>query len=275
MTPESQAISAAGRPETHARHVMQAGPPYSLDSALHLARYAWVDAHVGADGCAAVDLGCGTGYGVDLLARRCATVVGVDLDPAVTQIKDSLTRSNTQFFCADACLPGLAARIGITNADVVTSMETIEHLEDYFSYVENAIDLMSADGTFVVGTPNRVLTYNRYEHRRHMDPSHVQEFTPVSLQRTLLTFFESVDLYFEYVPGFWNQHVGPSQASFLRRVWGRARRAVGRLGSDHSMAPAATYQLDDIAFRKAETDPALALEAFALLAVCRSPRPRP
>ena len=134
---------------------------------------------------------------------------------------------------------------------------------------------MSADGTFVVGTPNRVLTNTRYEHRRHMDPSHVQEFTPVSLQRTLLTFFESVDLYFEYVPGFWNQHVGPSQASFLRRVWGRTRRAVGRFGSDQSMAPAAAYQLDDIAFRKAETDPALALEAFALLAVCRSPRPRP
>ena len=272
MLPESPSGSAASRPETHARHALQSGPPYSLDSALHLARYAWVDEHIIKEGCIAVDLGCGTGYGVELLARQCGRVVGVDLDPAVTELKSDHMPQNTEFFCADACQPGLADRIGVTGANVETSMETIEHLEDYFSYLENAIELMTAHGTLVVGTPNRTLTYNRYEHRRHMDSSHVQEFTPVSLERTLLGYFEEVDMFFEYVPGFWRDSAGHSHVSTVDKLKNRTLRALARVGVRSSTHQARTYMLEDITFVPAASDPSLALEAFALLAVCRSPR---
>ena len=82
-------------------------------------------------------------------------------------------------------------------------METIEHLEDYFTYVENAVSMMKETGTFVVGTPNRTMTYNRYEDRRHMDPSHVQEFTARSLEWTLGAYFDRVEMYYQYFPNFW------------------------------------------------------------------------
>jgi hypothetical protein len=130
---------------------------------------------------------------------------------------------------------------------VALSMETIEHLEDYYSYIENAIGLLGSTGTFIVGTPNRTMTYERYPERRHMDPSHVQEFTATSLGHTLREYFESVDLFFQSVPGFWT----PTPESERREAEG--------------------YELADIAFDRVEGAPALAFDAFALVAVCTSP----
>jgi 2-polyprenyl-3-methyl-5-hydroxy-6-metoxy-1,4-benzoquinol methylase len=236
--------SASVRPETHARFQFEGGPPYSLDAILHVSRYLWAaqlfvqpEHHV-------LDFGCGTGFGVALLSPRCAEVVGIDLDPNVVGLAERFQLANARFLCANACGPDLRAGLEIDGIDVVLSMETIEHLEDYFTYVENAVSVLRQTGTFVVGTPNRTMTYNRYENRRHMDPSHVQEFTARSLERTLSMYFGTVELYYQYFPNFWERAAAgvPFELTF-----------------------------DDVAFHRVEEVPHQATDAFALVAVATQP----
>lgn len=237
------ADTAASRPETHARHQLEGGPPYSLDSALHVSRYTWAIEHFVRPSDTAVDFGCGTGFGVAFLSDACSHAIGIDLDPGVLQLKETLGLDNATFYCDNACSADLVDRIGVHDANVILSMETIEHLVDYFTYIENAVRMMSPDGVFVVGTPNRTLTYERYPERRHMDPSHVQEFTTLSLGRVLESYFDSVELYFQYIPGFWN-----------------------------GLINARLLNLSDVSFVRVEDQPTLMHDAFANVAVCRLPK---
>jgi SAM-dependent methyltransferase len=239
------AESASAHPETHARFELQGGPPYSLDTILHVSRYVWAaerfvqpDHHV-------LDFGCGTGFGVALLSPRCAEVVGIDLDPNVAGLGGRFQLTNAEFLCANACQPNLGAALGIGGVDVVLSMETIEHLEDYVTYVENAVSIMKETGTVVIGTPNRTMTYNRYEDRRHMDPSHVQEFTARSLEWTLGAYFDRVEMYYQYFPNFWDD----------------ADQGIPR-----------ALMFEDVAFHQIGDVPEQATQAFALVAVARQPK---
>jgi SAM-dependent methyltransferase len=234
---------ASSRAETHARHELPQGPPYPFDSALHLSRYSWSVENVIHQGDVAVDLGCGTGFGTALISNYCSHVTGVDLDPDVTNLSERWGTTNVSFYCENACSGDLLERVPVRNADVILSMETIEHLEDYFSYIENAIAMMKPEGVFAVGTPNRTMTYERYPNRSHMDVSHVQEFSAISLGRTLGWYFDSVEVYYQYLPEFWTTH----QADRL-------------------------YDLEEVIFTKAVENPALATEAFGVLAVCRGPK---
>lgn len=237
--------SASARPETHARFELQGGPPYSLDAILHVSRYVWAAQLFVQPEDYVLDFGCGTGFGVALLSPRCAEVVGIDLDPNVVSLRERFQLSNAQFLCANACEVNLGVALGIGGVDVVLSMETIEHLEDYFTYVENAVSMMKQTGTFVVGTPNRTMTYNRYEDRRHMDPSHVQEFTARSLERTLGGYFDQVEMYYQYFPNFWRE----------------TAEGIPR-----------TLTFEDVAFQRIEDVPHEATDAFALVAVATQPK---
>jgi SAM-dependent methyltransferase len=239
------ADSASAHPETHARFELLGGPPYSLDAILHVSRYVWAaelfvqpEHHV-------LDFGCGTGFGVALLSSRCAEVVGIDLDPNVVGLAERFQLSNAEFLCANACEIDLGGALGIGGVDVVLSMETIEHLEDYITYVENAVSMMKQTGTFVVGTPNRTMTYNRYEDRRHMDPSHVQEFTARSLEWALGVYFHRVEMYYQYFPNFWDD----------------AAEGISR-----------TLTFEDVAFHRIKDVPDQATDAFALVAVATQPK---
>jgi SAM-dependent methyltransferase len=234
---------ASSRAETHARHELIGGPPYSFDSVLHLSRYSWSVENLIHQGDTAVDLGCGTGFGSALISNYCSHVTAIDLDPGVINLGETWGTSNVSYYCENACSKDLLERVPIRDADVVLSMETIEHLEDYFSYIENAIALMKPEGVFAVGTPNRTMTYERYPNRSHMDVSHVQEFSAISLGRTLGWYFDSVEVYYQHLPGFWTQH------------------QPGRL-----------YELDEVSFVKAADNPELSTEAFGVLAVCRIPK---
>jgi SAM-dependent methyltransferase len=239
------AASASAHPETHARFELQGGPPYSLDAILHVSRYVWAAERFVQPEHHVLDFGCGTGFGVALLSPRCAEVVGIDLDPNVVGLGDRFHLTNAEFLCANACEPNLGTALGVRGVDVVLSMETIEHLEDYVTYVENAVSMMKETGTFVVGTPNRTMTYNRYEDRRHMDPSHVQEFTARSLEWTLGAYFDRVEMYYQYFPNFWE----PTAERIPR-----------------------TLTFEDVAFHRIEDVPDLATDAFALVAVATQPK---
>jgi 2-polyprenyl-3-methyl-5-hydroxy-6-metoxy-1,4-benzoquinol methylase len=234
---------ASSRAETHARHELPEGPPYPFDSVLHLSRYSWSVEHLIHSGDTAIDFGCGTGFGAALISNFCSHVTAIDLDPGVLALSERWGTKNVSFLCDDACSKDLTDRVRARNVDVILSMETIEHLEDYFTYIENAIAMMKPAGVFAVGTPNRTMTYERYPNRSHMDVSHVQEFSAISLGRTLSGYFDDVEVYYQYLPEFWSTH------------------RTDRL-----------YDLSEVKFDKVLERPELASDAFGVMAVCRRPK---
>lgn len=279
--------SASLDPTVHARHMLPSDSRYGLDSALHLSRYEWAVAQVICTEDVVVDLGCGSGFGSRLVASSVKQVLGVDFDPHTHQLNFISEEENLIFVVDDVTIPGLKDRLNLETAASVLSMETMEHLEDYFTFLENICDIIGSDKTAVLGTPNRTMTYNRYPNRRHMDESHVQEFTPHSLEFVLRSYFSSVELFLQVVPNYWSNPADPTATARGDRtsLSGLARRYLPPavvdvvrtmrnrydLGGGRSNVMEA-YLTSDILFVPLEESRDLVLDAFALLAICRHPK---
>jgi len=268
---------------THARHDIEDISVSSFDSALHVSRYRWVRDTWCKPEDRVLDLGCGTGFGVAILSEVAGDVVGVDFaDEALAVALARHPAANVRFVKADLTAPSLVDVVGGSCFDLVTSMETIEHLEDYFTFVASAAAALRPDGMFVVGTPNRRVTYDRFPDRRHMDTSHVQEFTRTSLAHVLDEHFESVEMHFQSIPGYWEAKAravaaAPSARAVFANDWlppkltPSIREAVGRVRR-RPVAAAPTWSLADVEITSAADNPDRESEAFCLLAVCRHPR---
>ena len=104
-----------------------------------------------------VDLGCGDGAVIGAVAPACQTVVGVDADfDAVRLARQMLAESGrTNVQCLQLPI-GRATRqaLGLPNgADVVYSLDVIEHLPDPDELLRVASDLVATSGTVIIGTP--------------------------------------------------------------------------------------------------------------------------
>jgi SAM-dependent methyltransferase len=271
------------QPSTHARHDL-VGQEGSLDTALHLSRYAWARSRFCHPGERVLDLGCGTGFGVSFLADVARHATGVDFSEDGLELAQKLYASaKTTFLRADLTDPSLASHLGCATFDLVTSMETIEHLDDYFTFIASAARLLAPDGVFVLGTPNRRMTYERYPNRRHMDRSHIQEFTLVALEHSLREAFEQVEMYFQVIPGYWGPRGAEPSArsgrlqrlreSIPPRIAPVILRALMRAGVwDTGLSR--SWSVEDIEFSEVTLDPTLESVAFSLIAVCRDSRLR-
>lgn len=266
-------------PATHARLIIDRSGLETLDVRLHVSRYEWILDHfsVSSDECI-VDLGCGSGYGPDILSKLGGVVYGVDFFGQHPVVREGLKWT---FICSDVCSPDLASSTGLSDAKLVVSMEVIEHLEDYFAFLANAAALMAQDGVFILSTPNRLMTYARYPNRSHMDPSHVQEFTPTSLAQTLSHYFEQIEILFQSVPQYWNRkHLGNARSAKMESLRALIRDIVPtriRIGVRSTLKRILNYVSPvsrnyTVEFLPMD-DPTLDVEgAFALIAVCRKPR---
>jgi SAM-dependent methyltransferase len=96
-----------------------------------------------------LDVACGSGYALPLIARHAASVTGCDRD--ATNIRDSrLALPSGDFSVADAenlPYPGNAF-------DVVACLEAIYYLADWRAFVRSARGVLTPGGTLVTTWPN-------------------------------------------------------------------------------------------------------------------------
>lgn len=145
-----------------------------IEMAIHSARYMpLLRAVVGRQ---VLDIACGEGLGAALMARwGAASVTGVDLSElAVAKAAEFARQSdapNTSFIAADACdwLEATDRRF-----DVISSVETIEHLPDPERFLRLCRARLADDGLLLVSCPNDPYYYGVGQ---SLNPYHVTSYS--------------------------------------------------------------------------------------------------
>jgi SAM-dependent methyltransferase len=152
----------------------------------HLVVYEWIAARVG--GLRVVDLACGEGYGSAVLARRAASVVGVDANPEAHEHARLRYQAANLRFARDMVERFFAP------CDALVFLQTIEHVQDPDGVLEHVGRMLASGGTAYVSTPN-VLTLAPKGAQRSGNPWHVREYRADELRALCTRHFGSVELY--------------------------------------------------------------------------------
>lgn len=125
-----------------------------------------------------LEIGTGTGYGVDIIAPNVSEFV--TLDKYRSSCVDSLP-VNSRF--VEAKVPPLPFEDEVF--DCVVSFQVIEHIKRDKLFVKEVMRVLRPGGKFIVSTPNRPMSLTR-------NPWHVREYSADEL-RQLLSDFSSVE----------------------------------------------------------------------------------
>jgi 2-polyprenyl-6-hydroxyphenyl methylase / 3-demethylubiquinone-9 3-methyltransferase len=104
------------------------------------------------EGKRALDVGCGAGLLCEPLARLGAEVTGIDAAEENVQAAREHARGSgltIEYRWGDV------AQLGLTDYDLVCSMEVIEHVADKSAFVSALAGAMKKGGLMVLSTPNR------------------------------------------------------------------------------------------------------------------------
>jgi 2-polyprenyl-3-methyl-5-hydroxy-6-metoxy-1,4-benzoquinol methylase len=118
---------------------------------LHLERYRFAAKHLG-DGVVA-DIACGVGYGSFLLAEECVDrinhIYAIDNDTeSIHFASKRYSHSKITFSEGDALSYQSPGKL-----DTIVSLETLEHLEDPFAFIQHMAKQLVSGGRFIASVP--------------------------------------------------------------------------------------------------------------------------
>lgn len=127
-----------------------------------------------------LEIGTGTGYGMEIIAPHTESYVTIDKHCAVDVA--SLPQ-NVEF--RQAKVPPLP--FADETFDCVVSFQVIEHIKRDKAFVKEVLRVLKRGGKFIVSTPNKPMSLTR-------NPWHVREYRSEEL-KSLLADFEGVECY--------------------------------------------------------------------------------
>ncbi len=159
----------------------------------HLARYEFARRYIQkAD--RVLDVACGTGYGTYELAMACRDVVGVDISAEAIEYAGGNYRAGNILWREHDCTK-MTDLLEESSFDVVTSFETIEHLDRRSQpvFVDQISRVLKKDGIALVSTPN-VEVYGSWSHLYGKGSFHQYEMNREEFLGILQTRFGQVHL---------------------------------------------------------------------------------
>lgn len=182
-----------------------------MNYVLHLAAYEFISPLVA--GLDVLDVGCGTGYGAEVLIdAQAGRYVGVDIAPdAVAFAHANCSRSGASYIQMDALSLGFA----LDSVDLVCSFQVIEHLVDAHSYLREIARVVKQDGTYIVSTPNRHFSNTGASpiDGPPLNPFHVREYGLEELKSLLARYWDSVTIWGQLLPAY---DASPIQKAYYR-----------------------------------------------------------
>jgi SAM-dependent methyltransferase len=240
---------------------------------VHAARYLFAMPYV--KGRRTLDIACGTGYGLGLLSSEVNYIVGVDLDlSAASKAKSEIEDKRGAVIVADGChLPFPDGAF-----DVITTFETIEHLEKRTEFLAELKRVLSPEGLCILSTPNA--NHTEPVNGKPINPHHVYEYQPQELREELEQHFADVRLLGQVldsrfrIPPFIDEQEKLTREGRMRGhilLW-RVLNKLPFKGRDHL-----SRALWGQPFRPAETDYRFKEEVLetapVLVALCRNSQP--
>lgn len=102
-----------------------------------------------------LDMGCGEGFGTDILAGKAKKAVGVDYHEMVVnqaRQKYGTKRDNISFMSGDCYQLRFDSPF-----DVVCAFDLIEHLPDDVLFIKKMSEVLKKNGTLILSTPNKLI----------------------------------------------------------------------------------------------------------------------
>lgn len=131
-----------------------------------------------------LEVGCGEGRGVSLLAPLSQSYLAID------KIGSIIEKLHTQYPGVNFKQMVIPPFGGIADNlyDVVVSFQVIEHIKDDRLFLEELYRVLKPGGQAIISTPNIKKTLTR-------NPWHEREYTAVSLESLAKEIFDQVDTY--------------------------------------------------------------------------------
>lgn len=138
-----------------------------------------------------LEVGCGSGYGSNLLSHVAAQVVSIDIDPIAIQWAEShYQSSNLAFKCASIHDTFVQAE----TFDVIVSFQVVEHVRpsELEPFMMRICNILNIDGVAYFTTPNRLNRHHILQ--KSQNPYHFTEYSPWSMRRKLRKYFKQVTI---------------------------------------------------------------------------------
>lgn len=149
----------------------------------HMGRYLFASSNV--SGKIILDAACGSGFGSEILSQKAAKVVGIDNSwDAILYCKTHYIKPNLHFVQGDCnCLS-----FPDFSFDMIISFETLEHLQDTDSFLQELKRVLKDGGQLIMSTPNRD-NFSIYT-KGVKNPFHVKEFAQDEFVELVTKFFQ-------------------------------------------------------------------------------------
>lgn len=129
-----------------------------------------------------LEIGCGTGRGVAVLADKISSYTGVDKNEALMM---QLSKQYPSFKFIDMFLPPLKD-IPSDSFDFVVTFQVIEHIENDDYFLKEAARVLKPGGKLYLTTVNKLFSLTR-------NPWHVREYLADELAQLMQKHFSSVE----------------------------------------------------------------------------------
>lgn len=153
----------------------------------HLARYAFFAPYV--KGKTVADVGCGEGYGADMLRTAGANkVIALDADRAIIDHAKA-KYPEVSYLVADATNTGLPP----SSVDIAISFEVWHHLDRYEAFIPEMFRILKPGGLLVCSVPNKHIIYLNPFHLRMLTPFYRKDFDRSTIEHYLSGHFVVVE----------------------------------------------------------------------------------
>lgn len=138
-----------------------------------------------------LDIACGVGYGSKILCdAEALNVIGCDISKdAIDHAIKNYGNESLSFKMMDATKLNFPDNF----FDVIISFETLEHVSEYKTMLNEFFRVLKEDGMLIISTPNKDVSSKGKEKPRN--PFHSQEFTKSEFINLLEENFSNIKLY--------------------------------------------------------------------------------